>query len=70
MENTALSRAKNNQACPEKTAQLVGVLEPSHLQMFPHPFMKSTTNRIQLNPPPKKVAYDIVSLADLVPSLI
>lgn len=33
MENTALCRAKSNQAHPEKTAQLVGVLELYHLQI-------------------------------------
>lgn len=32
MENTALGRAKSNQAHPEKIAQPVGVLEPYHLQ--------------------------------------
>lgn len=35
MENTAPGKAKSNQAHPEKTAQLVGVLEPCHLQMVP-----------------------------------
>ena len=44
MENTAPRRAKSNQAHPEETAQLVGVLDPCDLQMLPHPFMKSTTS--------------------------
>lgn len=35
MENTAPGKAKSNQAHPEKTAQLVGVLEPCHLQIVP-----------------------------------
>lgn len=48
MENTAPRRAKSNQAHPEKTAQLLGVLDPCDLQMFPHPFMKSTTSRMWL----------------------
>lgn len=41
MENTAPRRAKSNQAHPEETAQLVGVLDPCDLQMLPHPFMKA-----------------------------
>ena len=48
MENTAPGRAKSNQAHPEQSAQLVGVLEPCHLQMFPHPFMKNATRRMWL----------------------
>lgn len=66
MENTAMGRAKSNQAHPEKTAQLVGFLESCHLQMFPHPFTKSTTSRMWLNAS-QNVACDTVSPADLAP---
>lgn len=58
---------KSNRAHLEKTVQLVEVLDPCHLQIFPRSFMKSTTSRMWLNDHPPKVDYDMVSPADLVP---
>lgn len=67
MGNSALGRAKSNQAHPEKTAQLVEILDPRRLQIFPRPFMKSPISRMWLNDhPPPNTAYDMVSPADLV----
>lgn len=55
MGNSALGRAKSNQAHPEKTAQLVEILDPRRLQIFPRPFMKSPISRMWLNDHPPQM---------------